>query len=174
MWNRKSRWKKVSPQYGLLFSGHQLRILFKDSWSVLNVYNYWIFQVKVAILKYIESLARQMDPTDFINSSETRLAVSRIITWTTEPKSSDVRKVRSRELQCTFNDRLFLACVQKKEIYLETCKSLSHLFCENQDFAHVPYLLSPTLPHSSPWMLNWKSEISYDGFMVFLDSYSCF
>ncbi|MEQ2207757.1 hypothetical protein XENOCAPTIV_018068, partial [Xenoophorus captivus] len=50
------------------------------------------FGVKVAILKYIESLARQMDPTDFVNSSETRLAVSRIITWTTEPKSSDVRK----------------------------------------------------------------------------------
>ncbi|XP_036174791.1 CLIP-associating protein 1 isoform X2 [Myotis myotis] len=49
-------------------------------------------KVKVAILKYIESLARQMDPIDFINSSETRLAVSRIITWTTEPKSSDVRK----------------------------------------------------------------------------------
>ncbi|XP_016521248.1 CLIP-associating protein 1-like [Poecilia formosa] len=51
-------------------------------------------KVKVAILKYIESLGRQMDPTDFVNSSETRLAVSRIITWTTEPKSSDVRKVR--------------------------------------------------------------------------------
>ncbi|CAM4601538.1 unnamed protein product [Leuciscus chuanchicus] len=50
-------------------------------------------KVKVAILKYIESLARQMDPADFVNSSETRLAVSRIITWTTEPKSSDVRKV---------------------------------------------------------------------------------
>eukprot|EP00062_Callorhinchus_milii_P011444 gi/632957429/ref/XP_007894476.1/ PREDICTED: CLIP-associating protein 1 isoform X6 [Callorhinchus milii] len=49
-------------------------------------------KVKVAILKYIERLARQMDPVDFVNSSETRLAVSRIITWTTEPKSSDVRK----------------------------------------------------------------------------------
>ncbi|XP_069010480.1 CLIP-associating protein 1a isoform X20 [Embiotoca jacksoni] len=49
-------------------------------------------KVKVAILKYIECLGRQMDPTDFVNSSETRLAVSRIITWTTEPKSSDVRK----------------------------------------------------------------------------------
>uniref|UniRef100_A0A2I3HKU1 Cytoplasmic linker associated protein 1 n=1 Tax=Nomascus leucogenys TaxID=61853 RepID=A0A2I3HKU1_NOMLE len=67
-------------------------IVFKDSSGVLNVCNYWLFQVKVAILKYIESLARQMDPTDFVNSSETRLAVSRIITWTTEPKSSDVRK----------------------------------------------------------------------------------
>lgn len=50
-------------------------------------------KVKVAILRYIEALARQMDPADFVNSSETRLAVSRIITWTTEPKSSDVRKV---------------------------------------------------------------------------------
>ena len=50
-------------------------------------------KVKVAILRYIECLARQMDPADFVNSSETRLAVSRIITWTTEPKSSDVRKV---------------------------------------------------------------------------------
>lgn len=50
-------------------------------------------RVKVAILRYIEALAHQMDPGDFVNSSETRLAVSRIITWTTEPKSSDVRKV---------------------------------------------------------------------------------
>uniref|UniRef100_A0A8B9KXZ0 Cytoplasmic linker associated protein 2 n=1 Tax=Astyanax mexicanus TaxID=7994 RepID=A0A8B9KXZ0_ASTMX len=49
-------------------------------------------KVKVAILKYIETLTLQMEPQDFVNSSETRLAVSRIITWTTEPKSSDVRK----------------------------------------------------------------------------------
>lgn len=54
-------------------------------------------KVKVAILRYIEALARQMDPADFVNSSETRLAVSRIITWTTEPKSSDVRKVGRRD-----------------------------------------------------------------------------
>lgn len=53
-----------------------------------------MFQVKVAILKYIETLTLQMEPQDFVNSSETRLAVSRIITWTTEPKSSDVRKVQ--------------------------------------------------------------------------------
>uniref|UniRef100_A0A803W2B4 Cytoplasmic linker associated protein 1 n=1 Tax=Ficedula albicollis TaxID=59894 RepID=A0A803W2B4_FICAL len=58
-------------------------------------------KVKVAILKYIESLARQMDPTDFVNSSETRLAVSRIITWTTEPKSSDVRKVKGEKTKQT-------------------------------------------------------------------------
>uniref|UniRef100_A0A8B9KXE0 Cytoplasmic linker associated protein 2 n=1 Tax=Astyanax mexicanus TaxID=7994 RepID=A0A8B9KXE0_ASTMX len=44
-------------------------------------------KVKVAILKYIETLTLQMEPQDFVNSSETRLAVSRIITWTTEPKT---------------------------------------------------------------------------------------
>ncbi|XP_030407102.1 CLIP-associating protein 2 isoform X12 [Gopherus evgoodei] len=59
-------------------------------------------KVKVAILKYIETLAQQMDPGDFINSSETRLAVSRIITWTTEPKSSDVRKAAQSVLIALF------------------------------------------------------------------------
>ncbi|XP_041937639.1 CLIP-associating protein 1-B-like isoform X25 [Alosa sapidissima] len=59
-------------------------------------------KVKVAILKYIDLLARQMDPTDFVNSSETRLAVSRIITWTTEPKSSDVRKAAQMVLISLF------------------------------------------------------------------------
>ncbi|XP_072562196.1 CLIP-associating protein 2 isoform X7 [Paramormyrops kingsleyae] len=59
-------------------------------------------KVKVAILKYIETLAMQMDPTDFVNSSETRLAVSRIITWTTEPKSSDVRKAAQSVLISLF------------------------------------------------------------------------
>uniref|UniRef100_A0A8B9GJL4 Cytoplasmic linker associated protein 2 n=1 Tax=Amazona collaria TaxID=241587 RepID=A0A8B9GJL4_9PSIT len=58
--------------------------------------------VKVAILKYIETLAQQMDPGDFVNSSETRLAVSRIITWTTEPKSSDVRKAAQSVLISLF------------------------------------------------------------------------
>ncbi|XP_057347788.1 CLIP-associating protein 2 isoform X27 [Manis pentadactyla] len=59
-------------------------------------------KVKVAILKYIETLTKQMDPGDFINSSETRLAVSRVITWTTEPKSSDVRKAAQSVLISLF------------------------------------------------------------------------
>ncbi|XP_036287641.1 CLIP-associating protein 2 isoform X34 [Pipistrellus kuhlii] len=57
-----------------------------------QLHSFWSSKVKVAILKYIETLAKQMDPGDFVNSSETRLAVSRFITWTTEPKSSEVRK----------------------------------------------------------------------------------
>ncbi|XP_043364759.1 CLIP-associating protein 2 isoform X32 [Dermochelys coriacea] len=64
--------------------------------------SFWSSKVKVAILKYIETLAQQMDPGDFVNSSETRLAVSRIITWTTEPKSSDVRKAAQSVLIALF------------------------------------------------------------------------
>nr|XP_033786242.1 CLIP-associating protein 2 isoform X4 [Geotrypetes seraphini] len=63
---------------------------------------FWSSKVKVAILKYIETLAQQMDPGDFVSSSETRLAVSRIITWTTEPKSSDVRKAAQSVLIALF------------------------------------------------------------------------
>ncbi|XP_016352411.1 CLIP-associating protein 2-like isoform X15 [Sinocyclocheilus anshuiensis] len=59
-------------------------------------------KVKVAILKYIETLTLQMEPQDFVNSSETRLAVSRIITWTSEPKSSDVRKAAQSVLISLF------------------------------------------------------------------------
>ncbi|KAM7069765.1 CLIP-associating protein 2 isoform 4-T4 [Acridotheres tristis] len=67
-----------------------------------QLHSFWSSKVKVAILKYIETLAQQMDPGDFVNSSETRLAVSRIITWTTEPKSSDVRKAAQSVLISLF------------------------------------------------------------------------
>ena len=45
------------------------------------------------MLNYLTGLVAVMDPSDFSNSSDTRLVVSRIITWTNEPKSVDVRKV---------------------------------------------------------------------------------
>ncbi|XP_041662902.1 CLIP-associating protein 1a isoform X21 [Cheilinus undulatus] len=85
-------------------------------------------KVKVAILKYIESLARQMDPTDFVNSSETRLAVSRIITWTTEPKSSDVRKTLhnwvSEELAGRSSSAALLSCEGNQE---DRCKQAAQV-----------------------------------------------
>ncbi|XP_077994040.1 CLIP-associating protein 1-like isoform X9 [Glandiceps talaboti] len=49
-------------------------------------------KTKVALLKYMQFLIELMDPSDFVNSSETRLAVSRIISWTREAKSLDIRK----------------------------------------------------------------------------------
>ena len=83
-------------------------------------------KVKVAILRYIEALARQMDPADFVNSSETRLAVSRVITWTTEPKSSDVRKVGGREG----------SDLSTTSIFLQSTASVFHLL----DFIVIFYL----------------------------------
>eukprot|EP00794_Sanderia_malayensis_P003264 gene3264-3745_t len=49
-------------------------------------------KMKIAILHYIQGLIKLMDSSDFVNTGATRLAVSRIITWTSEPKSSEVRK----------------------------------------------------------------------------------
>ena len=60
-------------------------------------------KVKVAVLNYMHGLAALMDPSDFINYGESRLAVSRIITWTTEPKSVDVRKASQAVLIALFN-----------------------------------------------------------------------
>ena len=36
-----------------------------------------------------------MDPGDFSNTSDIRLALSRVITWTSDPKSTDIRKVKT-------------------------------------------------------------------------------
>jgi len=66
---------------------------YPSTYSRVVYMHFFVLQVKVAILKYIDTLTLQMEAPDFVNSSETRLAISRIITWTTEPKSSDVRKV---------------------------------------------------------------------------------
>ena len=52
-----------------------------------------VVQVKVSMLSYLHSLSLMLEPTDLVNSSDVRLAVSRIVTWTTEPKSVEVRKV---------------------------------------------------------------------------------
>ncbi|XP_031442080.1 CLIP-associating protein 2 isoform X15 [Clupea harengus] len=78
---------------------HQFTILMRFTVDQTQTPN---LKVKVAILRYIETLTMQMEPTDFSNSSETRLAVSRIITWTTEPKSADVRKAAQAVLIALF------------------------------------------------------------------------
>jgi len=49
-------------------------------------------KVKMATMTYLHSLCSCMDPSDMTNTQETRTALSRIIQWTTEPKSADVRR----------------------------------------------------------------------------------
>jgi CLIP-associating protein 1/2 len=62
-----------------------------------------LLQAKVAVLNYLHGLVLAMDPGDFQNTSETRIGVSRIITWTTEPKSVDVRKAAQAVVIALFN-----------------------------------------------------------------------
>lgn len=52
-----------------------------------------LFQVKSSLLNFLHSLVQVMDVSDLMNSADSRLAISRIINWTTEPKSVEVRKV---------------------------------------------------------------------------------
>lgn len=59
-------------------------------------------KVKVAMLRYLETLSDLMEPSGFQNSSETRLAVSRIIAWIKEDKSMDVRRASSSVLIALF------------------------------------------------------------------------
>ncbi|XP_071101288.1 CLIP-associating protein 1-like isoform X14 [Haliotis cracherodii] len=60
-------------------------------------------KVKIAMLHYLNSLIIHMASSDFVNTMDVRLAVSRIITWTTEPKNTEVRKAAQLVLIGLFN-----------------------------------------------------------------------
>ncbi|KAK3765442.1 hypothetical protein RRG08_066989 [Elysia crispata] len=60
-------------------------------------------RVRVSMLSYLHGLIISMDPSDFINSSDSRLAVSKIIAWTNEPRNVDVRKASQSVLIALFN-----------------------------------------------------------------------
>ncbi|XP_041459127.1 CLIP-associating protein 2-like isoform X11 [Lytechinus variegatus] len=77
----------------------QFRILTKYIMDQTQTPN---MKTKVAMLRYMESLTDVMDPADFSNSAETRLAVSRIIGWTKEAKSPEVRRASQAVLIALF------------------------------------------------------------------------
>ncbi|BFZ22654.1 hypothetical protein BsWGS_25692 [Bradybaena similaris] len=60
-------------------------------------------RVRVAVLNYLHSLLLTMDPSDFVNSMDARLAVSKVISWTIEPRNVDVRKASQSVLIALFN-----------------------------------------------------------------------
>ncbi|KAL4229385.1 CLIP-associating protein 1 [Mactra antiquata] len=60
-------------------------------------------KVKLAMLNYLNTLVPCMEPSDFTNSGDSRLVVSRIITWTNEPKNVEVRKSAQSVLFALFN-----------------------------------------------------------------------
>ncbi len=53
----------------------------------------WALQVKEAVLNYMVELIHNMDVGSFVSTADTRQAVTKIVHWMMEPKSSEVRKV---------------------------------------------------------------------------------
>ncbi|XP_053531156.1 CLIP-associating protein 2 isoform X34 [Ictalurus punctatus] len=120
-------------------------------------------KVKVAILKYIETLTLQMEPQDFVNSSETRLAVSRIITWTTEPKSSDVRKAAQSVLIALFQlntpEFTMLLGALPKTFQDGATKLLQNHLRNTGGVAPAP-VGSPLTRHTPRSPANWSSPLT--------------
>ncbi|XP_070996020.1 CLIP-associating protein 2-like isoform X35 [Oncorhynchus clarkii lewisi] len=120
-------------------------------------------KVKVAVLKYIETLTLQMDPQDFVNSSETRLAVSRIITWTTEPKSSDVRKAAQSVLISLFQlntpEFTMLLAALPKTFQDGATKLLQNHLRNTGNTAQAP-MGSPMTRHTPRSPASWSSPLT--------------
>ncbi|XP_067469253.1 CLIP-associating protein 2 isoform X13 [Thunnus thynnus] len=120
-------------------------------------------KVKVAILKYIETLTLQMDAPDFVNSSETRLAVSRIITWTTEPKSSDVRKAAQSVLISLFQlntpEFTMLLAALPKTFQDGATKLLQNHLKNTGNAAQAP-MGSPLTRHTPRSPASWSSPVT--------------
>ncbi|TWW65195.1 CLIP-associating protein 2 [Takifugu flavidus] len=120
-------------------------------------------QVKVAILRYIETLTLQMEAPDFVNSSETRLAVSRIITWTTEPKSSDVRKAAQSVLISLFQlntpEFSMLLAALPKTFQDGATKLLQNHLKNTGSVAQAP-VGSPLTRHTPRSPASWSSPVT--------------
>ncbi|XP_070403637.1 CLIP-associating protein 2 isoform X47 [Nothobranchius furzeri] len=120
-------------------------------------------KVKVAILRYIETLTLQMEAPDFVNSSETRLAVSRIITWTTEPKSSDVRKAAQSVLISLFQLNtpeftMLLAALPKT--FQDGATKLLQNHLKNTGNAAQAQMGSPLTRHTPRSPASWSSPVT--------------
>uniref|UniRef100_A0AAQ4PB45 Cytoplasmic linker associated protein 2 n=1 Tax=Gasterosteus aculeatus aculeatus TaxID=481459 RepID=A0AAQ4PB45_GASAC len=120
-------------------------------------------KVKVAILKYIDTLALQMEAPDFVNSSETRLAISRIITWTTEPKSSDVRKAAQLVLISLFQlntpEFTMLLAALPKAFQDGATKLLQNHLKNTGNVAQAP-MGSPLTRHTPRSPASWSSPVT--------------
>ncbi|XP_061598545.1 CLIP-associating protein 2 isoform X23 [Cololabis saira] len=120
-------------------------------------------KVKAAILRYIETLTLQMEAPDFVNSSETRLAVSRIITWTTEPKSSEVRKAAQSVLIALFQlntpEFTMLLAALPKTFQDGATKLLQNHLKNTGNVAQAP-MGSPLTRHTPRSPASWSSPVT--------------
>ncbi|CAF1047755.1 unnamed protein product [Rotaria sordida] len=50
-------------------------------------------KVKEILLRYLQQLIQHMEPVDITNNTDIRVALSKIINWSSEPKSVEMRKI---------------------------------------------------------------------------------
>ena len=59
--------------------------------------------MKLATLQYLKSLVTLVESADVPTNKDSEMALAKIITWTSEPKSGDIRRAAHQALLSMFN-----------------------------------------------------------------------
>ena len=68
--------------------------------------NEFCVKVRQAAIEYIQEMALAMEPSDLVNSESTKQVIIRVVTWASDPRSSDIRKVHNGSLDCCCDNRV--------------------------------------------------------------------
>ncbi|CAF3401805.1 unnamed protein product [Rotaria socialis] len=60
-------------------------------------------KAKEILLKYLQQIIQQMEPVDISNNADIRIALSKIINWSSEPKSIEMRKAAQGVILALYN-----------------------------------------------------------------------
>ncbi|XP_071744972.1 CLIP-associating protein 1-A isoform X32 [Lepeophtheirus salmonis] len=111
-------------------------------------------KVKVGTLNYLLGIAQLMDPSDIKYSNELDVGLAKIIAWTYEPKSPEVRKCAQQTLIALFNLNSSY-CTSKlmtlPKLYQENASELVQKYLSNTT--------TPMKPRYSPNSENCSSNI---------------
>ena len=83
-------------------------------------------KAKEVLLKYLQQIIQHMEPVDIANNADIRIALSKIINWSSEPKSIEMRKVMSElgEDAMEIHD-ISLFCVQAAQAVIVALYNLN-------------------------------------------------
>ncbi len=59
-------------------------------------------KAKEILLRYLQQIIQHMEPVDIANNADIRIALSKIINWSSEPKSIEMRKVKIKSSKNIF------------------------------------------------------------------------
>jgi len=77
----------------------QLTVIFKYMTDTIQTPN---SKVKLAIIAYLRSLVTLVESADIPGGKEAELALAKLISWTAEPKSAEIRRESSLVISCMF------------------------------------------------------------------------